>query len=132
MTNFPTHLVVPTISAGPDLDTAFKFIRPAQEVTAELRKILWRRVVEAHNEERVVYDLQARRVRAVTLKRRAQCRPGLALLSREHPNRAERGRLRRSFVRVATNRMQVAHNLALREQRPVFIVQNLEPVWNPA
>ena len=77
-----TDLVIPAVHARPDLDAALEVIRAAQEVVAQLGQILRGRVVQAHDEERVVNNLEARLVVLVRNERSPEARPDPAVFRR--------------------------------------------------
>ena len=54
-----THLIIPPIRTSPHLFSPLQTIRPAQKVTTQISDVLRGRVVETHDEECVVYDLEA-------------------------------------------------------------------------
>ena len=54
-----THLVIPAVCTGPDLDATLEVIRTAEEVVAEFGEVVRCCVIEAHNEECIVDNLEA-------------------------------------------------------------------------
>lgn len=80
------YLVVPPIRTGAHLLTALKAISSAQEVAAEIGKVLRSGVVETDNEESIVDDIKARFIVPVFGQHQTKSRPDFTVLGREHAN----------------------------------------------
>lgn len=127
-TNDHLELIIPAIRACPRLRAPRQGIRPTKEVLAQLRRALGTRIVQAHNEECLIYDVQAQLVRLVRLQRAPEVRPFLPILSRQDPH----GRLGhfggRGVVCVGDDGFQVGEDLPLVEQWAVLLVDHVEVV----
>lgn len=59
------YLVIPSVRTGPYLHAPDKAIGPTQEVAAKFRQTIRRSVIQAHNEQRLIDDVEARSVTSV-------------------------------------------------------------------
>lgn len=122
------HLIIPPIRACPHLNPIPQIIRPTQKVITQLRKVRRRRIVQTHHKQRPIHYIQTTRILPIRPHVLSQARPNLPVLCGEHTD-SRFGELGDgSTVRVGDDGLQVAQDLTLGEERPILVVEDIEPV----
>jgi hypothetical protein len=123
------YLVIPSIRTRPHLHAPNKTISTTQEVSAKFRQPIWRSVIQAHDEQRLIDDAEACSVTTFSREGGAQAGPHFSILGGENTKRISSDLGCWQFVRIGDNRLQVPKDLTFGKKWTVVLIQDVKPIW---
>ena len=113
------------------MDAVAELVRPAEIIGAQLGLVLGGKVVEAYDEEGIIYSLETLPISRVRGEHFAEAAPDFAVFGGEYTNGGAGDLVLEDFVRIRADGLEIEEDLPLGQHWPVLGVEHVKVVCTP-